>query len=326
MEVNRVTLFLGIALLLTRIAATNMRPIIGVVTKPLQEEYPDITTDYTEVIEAKYVHFIEGGGGRVFPISYKWDAATISKYITKLNGVLFTGGGTELLLFDDHSVPIGLTEYSKGGRRILDAAIELNKNGVHFPVWGTCLGFELLLILESGNLNLLGHCNNCSNYDASLIYTNEGRESRMFGAFSARELRTMELKNITRNNHVLMVDDKTFYAQPKLVENYRVLAHSLWFDESAVYISAVEHRTLPFYGVQFHPEKWNYEVNPAQNVIKTKEAIMLGHAFSDFVVEEARMNDNKFASYDEELKIIVENSFHYYHPSYGYMYFLGKKA
>ncbi len=306
----------------------NNSPMIGIMTKPLIEEYPDIETSYTEVIEAKYVHFIEGGGGRVVPLSYKWDQAKLREIMQKLNGVLFTGGATDLVSFDVQGKPTDLTEYSKGGRRVLDIAIEMNQKGLYFPVWGTCLGYELLLILESGNIDLLGHCGNCSNYNAYLKYNEaEVNKARLYKqGFTAYQRALMGKENITYNNHVWMVDNDTFYANPPLVEKYRILSYSQWWNQTSLYISAVEHKQYPFFGIQFHPEKWNYEVNPKQNVLRYRDVITLGHAFSNFFVDQCRKNDNKFASYEEELKHLVQNEKNYYHPEYGYLYFLGKKT
>jgi gamma-glutamyl hydrolase len=40
--------------------------------------------------------------------------------------------------------------YADAGQLIYEIAIELNEAGTYFPVFGTCLGFELLIILASG--------------------------------------------------------------------------------------------------------------------------------------------------------------------------------
>ena len=316
-----------IFLIFATVTADNPTPLIGILTKPLQEEYPNIDTDYTEVVEAKYVHFIEGGGGRVVPLSYKWDTQTLEKVMGKLNGVLFTGGATELTLFDRNDVPIELTEYSKGGKRILDIAIEFNKKGTYYPIWGTCLGYELMLILESNNIKLLGHCRNCSNYNTYLVYNEaEVAKTKLYkNGFTAYQLDIMAKENITYNNHMWMVDNDTFYANQPLVDKYYVLSYSPWWNETTLYISAVEHKEYPFYAVQYHPEKWNYEVSPNQSVIKSREAITLGHGFSNFFIDECRKNNNKFSTYKEELNHLVQNAFSYYHPVSGHLYFLYKK-
>lgn len=55
--------------------------------------------------------------------------------------------------------------YSKAGSILFDLAMEANNNGDYFPIWGTCLGFELLLYLAAGKKNYLTACNS---YDRAL--------------------------------------------------------------------------------------------------------------------------------------------------------------
>jgi len=74
-------------------------------------------------------------GARVVPIYYDGDEEYYDNMFKSLNGILFPGGGAE----------IGKnTLLTKNAKYIFEKAIEANKNGVHFPLWGTCLGFELL--------------------------------------------------------------------------------------------------------------------------------------------------------------------------------------
>lgn len=40
--------------------------------------------------------------------------------------------------------------YADAGQHIYELAMELNDAGDYFPIFGTCLGFELLIILASG--------------------------------------------------------------------------------------------------------------------------------------------------------------------------------
>lgn len=55
------------------------------------------------------------------------------------NGLLFPGGGQYL----DTSL------YRKFGEKLWYLALEKNQKR-YYPVWGTCLGFELLTILQAG--------------------------------------------------------------------------------------------------------------------------------------------------------------------------------
>jgi gamma-glutamyl hydrolase len=61
--------------------------------------------------------------------------------LPKLNGVLFTGGGIDINIKN---------KWTSNADYVLKWAINENKKGRVFPVWGTCLGWELLAYLTSG--------------------------------------------------------------------------------------------------------------------------------------------------------------------------------
>eukprot|EP00826_Nyctotherus_ovalis_P027721 TRINITY_DN2169_c0_g1_i18.p1 TRINITY_DN2169_c0_g1~~TRINITY_DN2169_c0_g1_i18.p1 ORF type:complete len:352 (-),score=81.44 TRINITY_DN2169_c0_g1_i18:152-1207(-) len=300
----------------------NDTPLIGILTKPLAEEYPTIKTRYKEVVEAKYAHFVEAGGGRAVAISYKWSKAKMHSLMKKLNGLLFVGGGIELVNEDRTE----LNEYSQGAQRAFDIALEFNENGDYFPVWGTCLGFELIMILESKNTKLLQPCKNCDNYDIFLAYDEKNApKSRLFvKGFTRYELHIMKTQNVTFNNHEWMIDYNTYKANKLLVEKYNVLAYSPSKDSKIEYIAAMEHKTHPIYAVQFHPEKYNYEVNPKQPVKRSFASITISHSYANFFVDEARKSGHAFKSAREEMQHVVQRSYPYYHAQYGYLYFFAK--
>ena len=56
---------------------------------------------------------------------------------------MFPGGG---IYFNDPK--FGRAAYS--AKKIYDIAVEMNNNGTYFPIWGTCLGFQLLFYAASG--------------------------------------------------------------------------------------------------------------------------------------------------------------------------------
>jgi len=74
---------------------------------------------------------IESSGGQVVPIPYDISSDDVDFLFDRINGVLFTGGGS------------GMPD---GAKRMLNKAVDANSEGDYFPVWGTCLGFEWLLI------------------------------------------------------------------------------------------------------------------------------------------------------------------------------------
>jgi len=54
-----------------------------------------------------------------------------------------------------------LTDFAKTGAFLINLAIDANKKGDYFPVWGTCLGYELIVLTVSNDTNIF------DNYDSS---------------------------------------------------------------------------------------------------------------------------------------------------------------
>lgn len=65
------------------------------------------------------------------------------------NRVLFPGGNT---WFN------GTNGYAAAGRHVYDIAQHMNDNNQYMPLFGTCLGFELLLYLSAGDREYRGKC------------------------------------------------------------------------------------------------------------------------------------------------------------------------
>jgi len=54
--------------------------------------------------------------------------------------------------------------YVEAGRWILEEADKMNEEGDFFPVWGTCLGYELMSVLQNNEVDIRV---NCSAYNTS---------------------------------------------------------------------------------------------------------------------------------------------------------------
>lgn len=84
--------------------------------------------------------------------------------------VLFPGGATYFNQSDG---------YADAGQHIYEIAQEMNDAGDYFPIFGTCLGFELLIILASGR----GEPENrirCYSYSNIPLNFTDGKFSFMF--------------------------------------------------------------------------------------------------------------------------------------------------
>lgn len=67
------------------------------------------------------------------------------------------GGGPTL--WANETSKEGFSELMKIAKYIIDLAKEANDKGDYFPIWGTCLGFEELLIALTNDLKILDDMN-----------------------------------------------------------------------------------------------------------------------------------------------------------------------
>lgn len=130
------------------LALPNQRPIIGVFTQSDEDDEPRIGSSATfqTYIAASYIKFIEMSGAQVVPILAYSNQTYIAELLPKLNGVLFPGGGVEFNINN---------RWTSNANYILQYAIQQNDKGNVFPVWGTCLGLQLLGFLTNNYVSPL---------------------------------------------------------------------------------------------------------------------------------------------------------------------------
>lgn len=117
-------------------------PVIGVYTQVDTSDEPSSSNaDLTTYIASSYVKFLEMSGAQVVPIFAYSSETALAALLPKLNGVLFPGGGENISINN---------RWTANADYILKYAMQENRKGNSFPVWGTCLGMQLLAYLTSG--------------------------------------------------------------------------------------------------------------------------------------------------------------------------------
>eukprot|EP00124_Ichthyophonus_hoferi_P000145 Ihof_evm9s5 gene=Ihof_evmTU9s5 len=255
-------------------------PIIGILTLP----FHGASSVRHSAIPASYVKCgwlgLEGGGARVIPISYDLPLDEIRDLHSSLNGVIFTGG-------DSFLDPV----YYQAGELLLNLTKEATVRGEYVPLWGTCLGFEFLLYLVACNKNLFekGPRFDSMNLSLPLQFNAAAQTSRMYGPIYGTTLwDVLANEGVTPNEHRLGISPKDFN---KYKINKVFTSTSTNVDRKGqLFVSSMEAKAYPIYGVQWHPEKIQYEWERHHGISHSKNAIQVGQYMAEFFVNEARQN------------------------------------
>ncbi|XP_051878631.1 gamma-glutamyl hydrolase-like [Pristis pectinata] len=278
-------------------ALLNQRPVIGVLA---QETGGDIIKFGNSYIAASYVKFLESAGARVVPIRViKLTVAEYKELFHSISGVLFPGG----------DITVQESRYSEISAIFYNLALQVKDKGIYFPVWGTCLGFEELTALTSGE-DLLT-ITNTSNHALPLNFTDDVFHSRMFKNFPKDLLQSLQTKPLTGNYHNWSISRKNFTNNEKLKNFYRILSTNM-DSQQIEFVSTMEAYRYPIYAVQWHPERSPYEWKSTKEIPHFSEAIEVSWYLADFFVNEARKNFHHFSNRAEEAKALIYN----YSPVY----------
>ncbi|XP_068236494.1 gamma-glutamyl hydrolase-like [Palaemon carinicauda] len=254
-------------------------------------------------IAASYVKFIEAGGARVVPVFVDKDRAYYEHMMKSINGLLFPGGAVAI---DETSA------FGRAGKIIYEIAKDMNDRGDVFPLWGTCLGFELLMSLAAGGQEVRSVCD-AQNIASRIKLDSDYADGYLMRHLPKRLIKALTSEPITSNFHQFCLTPKNF-SSFGIDKVFRPLAYSA--DRRGVeYLAAVEAWDYPFFAVQFHPEKSPYEwtTKPGHNHIShTSFAIDTANHFAQVYVNYARRNKHKFADSTEEQRSLIYN----YSPIY----------
>ncbi|KAL5292057.1 GGH.2 family protein [Megaselia abdita] len=277
--------------------AENDRPIVGVLAQEISSFLSRTFTDkdYDSYIAASYIKFVEGAGARAVPVFINQPRSYYENLLNSLDGVLLPGGAT----FFNQS-----NGYADAAAHIYQIASEINDNGTYFPLWGTCLGFEVLLYVSNNNSEYRVDCAS-SSQSLPLEFTAGYETSRLFKNAPANVINILKNEDVTPNFHMYCATVDGL-ANSGLNNSWKVL--SVNHDWNGLeFISTIEHVKYPFYAVQFHPEKNLYEFVKKKNISHSADAVTYAQYFADFFISEARKSTNNFPNDTVENDMLIYN-------------------
>ncbi|KAM4617082.1 gamma-glutamyl hydrolase [Polymixia lowei] len=270
----------------------NDRPIIGILTQLVHD---DVMKPFGKTyIPASYVKYIESGGSRVVPIRLTLTTAEYEQIFKSINGLLFIGGSADLQTSD----------FARVAMIFYRLALTANDAGDFFPIWGTCMGMQLLTVLVAGE-NLLTNTT-AENIALPLNLTAEAHSSRMFEGFPSEIMKALSHEPLTGNFHQYGITVKTFQENEKLHNFFTILSTNI-ANNGAHFVSTMEGKRYPFYGVQWHPEVNRFQWDPKRHFPHSANAVQVASLLAEFFVNEGRRSLHSYDKPEEEASSLIYN-------------------
>ena len=289
----------------------QQKPIIGMYG--LVEPISDYSNYIKEAIDGGFVRWMEASGAEVMVIHIWYSHEQIISLLNQINGVLFSAGPRRPLKFDE--------PWESNAKFIFDYA---KNNGI--PIWGTCLGMQMITAFMSEENNLLEKYNNIGLNNVEL--TNLSKDSQILSLFKENDYYNLNQSKTSFHIHKHGISPERFYANKNLMDNYDIIGYG--YDKNGKkFVNIIESKKglkHKIFGTQFHPEKnpyeranWFKEKNPMDALRRSQLIVMK-------FIEEARNNRNKFISDEERNKYIFINTYEKlnigtYNKSINYYYF-----
>jgi len=125
----------------------DYQPIIGILTQPVSESKKGCFNYHDYILEVND-RFIKWAGSRTVAIPYNIPKEELYTLLTQINGVLFTGGGLDLIDPETKEKH----EYYKTAKTILEySKYKKDEEDEEWPILGICQGLEVIAIALAGD-------------------------------------------------------------------------------------------------------------------------------------------------------------------------------
>jgi len=277
----------------------NNRPIVAILTLPV--DLPDNPPGTTSYFPASYVKFVEAAGARVVPLRYDAPPSATAALLSRVNGVVFTGGAAAFFRADGE-----LSQYGATAKAAFDATVAAAAAGEWFPLHGTCLGFELVMTLAANNASVLSHKFDSENLLLPLELTPDAAASRLFAGAPPSVLATLGGAPSTANMHTSAVTPADFAANPGVATRFRVLSTNV--DRGGRrFVSTAEAPDMPVTATQWHPEKATWEWTTTEDLPHDAAGVLANQWVSAFFGGEVRRSTRAYPNATLEAAELIYN-------------------
>lgn len=281
----------------------------NVIRAKLRDTSPD-SPMYTPLLKSlcrlpsTYMKFLNLRGIRFMPIFYNNNNTDAhQEQMDYLDGIFLIGGtvyGSYPRMANKnedsdydvlHSNNAVGSEYYDNVEKIVAKAKAINDSGRKFLLFGVCMGFEAILMANTGFKPKLYYIKNnlyqrTINFNIPNVDNNSSRLKTFMGQDNIQLFATNESAYFFHNYAVSL---ENFTTDPAIYNELMPVA-TFTIDSSKKpleFVASYEHRKYPFFATQFHPEKILFETHPSmKRLVKNEITTKLSSLFVDFIYKE----------------------------------------
>lgn len=272
-------------------AADNRIPVIAVISQPAttyNNKFPEAGNNWSEVV-GSYVDWVQQTGAEVALVPFDMPWEVLTQVLEMTNGMVLPGGAAELVDFKNNNAT---TEYQNRIHAIMNWVQAHNKSGHYYPVWGTCLGFEELIIHFAGNSGDTLQ----DGFDDKAQYHNVALNKNFWASkfFSDLSVTRKQIENVFNRDIAYYYHSEGIavdhFEKMKLSSHVKLLGSSK--NAAGKEFAAIfEAEKFPMWFVQFHPEKHQFEKRSSYLPMdRSEETIKVMSSFVFKLVALARTN------------------------------------
>lgn len=161
-------------------------------------------------------------------------------------------------------------------------------------MWGTCLGFEVMIYYESKYKIKTSHPTSLNERYQIKFIRDKFNKSAFKEIMSPNSAKHLEDEAASYFNHHYGFELNDFYKSEDLKKAFNVVAY--YQKKSKDYVAIVQHKKYPIYGVQFHPEKILFEHKRRLDLRLTLNSSIASQEMSRILFAPTLRNVNMFPS------------------------------
>ena len=272
-------------------------------------------TPNTERVDNSVFRWLSAGGVDLITVHTWTTPSEIDTLLQNITAVVFMGQPT---------IPEQTSSYYKQAKYIYDSIKQLYSSTPSHNIPLLALGNDLAMIMsfEGGNITQIKQHSPNSIVFESLDDVNK---YRILSELDSDDFVNLISSNICPNKLDYVITKDNFLQNEQIMNAFDLVATSrLSSDSDFVYVSIIEGKQYPIFGLSFHPEKVNYENAYQVPIPDSLEAVKAARLLGNSFVFYARIHNPNYMNY--EMKILHNwirpygNLPEYWYGTYQYLF------